>query len=413
MTERQWQPPAAGRPHSKTMRLDILPGTPPAPAGRGDTRQPPPDFGSAEDRRNLFEHLFAHAYDATLIADMRGRVLAGNLRAHEFLGRPGESLPGRGMADIISGADDTLIASLAETLAAERFARITAWCRRGDGGYFPADMAVRRISAGQSSYLCFFIRDISRQKEAEERLRTVVTAVQTTRTGIAVADLQGKIVYANPAMGTLRGIPPGAAPAGDNLRDWLADEQTAGTLLAAVRAGESWHGEAVLRRADGARIVTACDTAGNVDSEGELAGAVLSFADLTDRLRALRAERTVERNRVMMESIGAICHYLGQPSTVLLNGIELLQRLRDDDRREREELLGQCREAVESLCAVLRQLNDLRLYQAEDYIGDDATDAGRIIALPPAGMAPGGSDAGGCPPEAAASPGPGTGRGET
>lgn len=135
-----------------------------------------------------------------------------------------------------------------------------------------------------------------------------------------------------------------------------------------------------LLRPEEARIVTECDAVGNLDTEGELDGVVLSFVDMTDRLRAQQAERDVERNRVMMESIGSVCHHLGQPSTVLINSIEMLMRLNDDARQERDELLGLCHEAAEQLCLKLHELNDLRLYRSEPYLASAPAD-GRIVAL--------------------------------
>ena len=110
-------------------------------------------------------------------------------------------------------------------------------------------------------------------------------------------------------------------------------------------------------------------------------GAVLSFTDMTDRLRVAKAEQTIERNRVMMASLGSICHHLGQPSTVLLNCMELLQRMDDGEKEQRKELLDLSLSAAESMSRLLRELNDLRTYRSEAYLAQSQPDGDQIVAM--------------------------------
>ena len=48
----------------------------------------------------------------------------------------------------------------------------------------------------------------------------------------------------------------------------------------------------------------------NTNSEGQQVGIVLSFQDISDRIRADDAEREAEKRQVMLESFGAACHHL-------------------------------------------------------------------------------------------------------
>jgi len=91
----------------------------------------------------------------------------------------------------------------------------------------------------------------------------------------------------------------------------------------------------------------------------------------------------VERDRVMMESLGAVCHHLGQPATVLLSTLEMINRLKESDVKARNELLQMSMEAAEALRKTLLELNDLRHYHAENYPGTTAEQATRIVAFPP------------------------------
>lgn len=94
--------------------------------------------------------------------------------------------------------------------------------------------------------------------------------------------------------------------------------------------------------------------------------------DITDRLRAEEAERTVERNQVMMESIGTVCHHLGQPSTVILTSLELLKNLDAADEETRNELIDLSMKAAEQVGDLLKELNELRTYKSESYTENDS-----------------------------------------
>ena len=364
-------PQATNRMHSRTMRLDILPdavgaGLAPARTPRATARIA---FHLTEEE---LQSLFQNGYDATIITDMSGSILQGNHRAHEFLCANGRQLTGLNVTTLISGAEASLVGKLVQALETERYVRIHAWCNSGDGTFFPAEIAVYRSQAGNSRHLCFFIRDITWRKEAEDRLQMVDTAMRTARAGIAMIDTVGVVTYANPAMNALCGIPAGQNLTGRHIADFFEQPDQMKVIADYVASGNTWGGQINLVHSSGQTIAADCDAAPTLDSDGDCVGAVLSFADITDTIRAQEAERTIERNRVMMESIGSVCHHLGQPSTVILNSLEMLQRLDESDVESRKELLDMSLSAAEQIGDLLRELNDLRTYRSEAYANTDS-----------------------------------------
>ncbi len=362
---------AINRQHSRTMRLDILPdavglGVKPARQRHATARV---GFHLTEEE---LQSLFQNGYDATLITDMAGAILQGNHRAHEFLCANGRTLSGLNVTSLISGADPSLVEKLVLALETERYVRIHAWCNSGDGTFFPTEIAVYRSQAGTSRHLCFFIRDITWRKEAEDRLQMVDTAMRTARAGIAMVDVDGVVTYANPAMNALCGIPAGENLTGRRLADFFEQPGQMDAITNDVSAGNTWGGQINLVHRNGQTIAADCDAAPTLDSDGDCVGSVLSFADITDTIRAQEAERTIERNRVMMESIGSVCHHLGQPSTVILNSLEMLQRLDESAVEDRKELLDLSLSAAEQIGDLLRELNDLRTYRSEAYANTDS-----------------------------------------
>ena len=359
------------RPHSKTMRLDIIPDTTISKPSHSHSFFVPADAPSgitlpSDELRALFQR----AYDATLITNLAGEVLQGNERANEFLCAPGQTLIGHSLTDYISGADDALIQRLVHALDTERYARVHAWCRSGAGTFFPTEIAIHRVSS-DSKHLCVFIRDITWRKEAEDRLQMVDTAMLTARAGIAMLDTKGMVTYANPAMNYLCGIEAGHGLGGHHLSEFLRQPELGEEILRNVIEGNNWGGQLNIIQGDGKVVKADCHAAPTADTDGNCVGCVLSFADITDTLRAQEAERSLERNRVMIESIGTVCHHLGQPSTVLLNCLELLQQLGPDDKEQRDELLSLSLSAADELGKLLRELNDLRTYRSENYANTD------------------------------------------
>ena len=67
------------------------------------------------------------------------------------------------------------------------------------------------------------------------------------------------------------------------------------------------------------------------------------------------AEMQVERSKLIMQSLAGFCHALGQPATVLLSSIELLQMDGVDDETKKQ-VLDMCHEAVMEIKSLLAEM---------------------------------------------------------
>ena len=202
---------------AQTIRIDILPrfgdigtGKTPGQPG-GDGRH---DLLDTED----FRFLFQNSYDATLLTRADGRIMVANGRAEELLRCEEAALREMSVLQIVSGMDAALLASIVGQLDQARFMRISAWCARLEGAPFPSEIAVSRLKRQNEVWLCFFIRDETVRRTAEDELRTVHNAIQNAGTGIAIADVEGRLVHLNPALRHL----------------WRLDEATAADQLTLV-----------------------------------------------------------------------------------------------------------------------------------------------------------------------------------
>ncbi len=85
-----------------------------------------------------------------------------------------------------------------------------------------------------------------------------------------------------------------------------------------------------------------------------------------------------ERHRVMVQSIGAACHHLGQPATALRMRLYLMK----EEARTVEEMEGieQGLLDIEAIEAILKKLREVNEYRTVPYLGE-GDDENQILAI--------------------------------
>ncbi len=251
-----------------------------------------------------FQALLQSIYDAVFVTDGEGNIVGTNRRAEQFFAASRTEICRHRVVDWLCGADEGLLQTVAETLEGNRFVLIQALCRRADESEFPAEISVCRLRIGGRPYLGFFIRDITLRKEAEERVKTGVNALQNSASGIAVTDVAGMLAgYVNPAMLEMLGLEEEEAP-GYNIMQFVTDEALAEEMVGSAQTGEAWRGGVPMRRKDGTAFDAQVSMAANVNPDGVTTGIVVSVADVTQEKEQQRqlevyAEQLRQRNAEM------------------------------------------------------------------------------------------------------------------
>jgi len=125
-----------------------------------------------------YERLLQSIYDAVLITDSEGMVLECNQRAVDFLRYSRGELLGLRVMRFICGVDESVMGSIRKNLLEHRYTLIEGTSRRKDGTTFPSEIAVNRLDLDATGRLCFFIRDISVRKRAQEALEEAVDKLE-------------------------------------------------------------------------------------------------------------------------------------------------------------------------------------------------------------------------------------------
>ena len=77
----------------------------------------------------------------------------------------------------------------------------------------------------------------------------------------------------------------------------------------------------------------------------------------------------------MLESLGAACHHLGQPATVILANLGIMERKAENADPALQELVRMSIEAAETLAEVLHKLNTVNEYRTTQYLEREGEDS--------------------------------------
>jgi len=119
-----------------------------------------------------YQEVLRSLYDGVLMTDLNGKITYANVRAVDFMGYDRNDLYQFFIYNIISGTDELLMETITQNLESERFTYIEAYCVRNNGSVFPVEIAVNKLE--DKGQLCFFVRDITKRKQAEEELHESV-----------------------------------------------------------------------------------------------------------------------------------------------------------------------------------------------------------------------------------------------
>jgi len=206
-------------------------------------------------RDQQYRLLAEQAADGVLLLARDGRIADASPGASALLGRPRAALLKLSLAEIAAAdkAVDTVPALLA-LLPGQRLARAFR-LHRGNGSLLEVEVSARRLGDGR---LQLALRDLGERRRVTEALRESEERYERLAGSAAdaiVVETAGRIVFANPALRRILGLPPSAALAGRALPDFVHQDERAETAKAVTAAESAGPAGARLstrlRRADG------------------------------------------------------------------------------------------------------------------------------------------------------------------
>ena len=244
-----------------------------------------------------FEAFFRLSLDMMCIVGVDGRLLRVNPAFSSLSGMPEEALLASSFFDLVPPDER---AALRQRLDAacntESACRIEHHFRRQDGALRQFSWQMHPDPARGVLYATG--RDLTDAHAAEEQLSELRLAVQQSSQSIVIADLTGRVEYANDASSKSSGYTTEEL-VGQNqrmLHSGLTPAATYTDMWATLRRGEVWQGEFINRRKTGELYVESVRISPVRQPDGQITHYLAIKEDITDQKRtqdAIRESKTL------------------------------------------------------------------------------------------------------------------------
>jgi PAS domain S-box-containing protein len=165
--------------------------------------------------------------------------------------------------------------------------------------HFSATMRPVKDESGRVIRLFGTVQDITERKRVEESLWEKERAIESSINGIAIADLDGKLTYANAAALKMWGYANEEEAVGKSGTDfWNAPEKVK-EIIEALQGQKGWIGELTAKRKDGSTFEVQMSASRVVDKTGKPISLLAAFVDITERKRAEDNYRSIFENAVV------------------------------------------------------------------------------------------------------------------
>ncbi len=135
-------------------------------------------------------------YDAVFVTDELGTIIDVNGKASELFLYTGEDLRFRNIRELLLGFDSPIMFQVVQNVRNDKRVLVEAFCLRKDDSTFPSETAVTRVSMGvDENLLCFFIRNVTHHKQAEEAMRMAQTRMARAERLEAAGMVAGQIAH--------------------------------------------------------------------------------------------------------------------------------------------------------------------------------------------------------------------------
>ena len=214
--------------------------------------------------------------------------------------------------------------------------------------------------------------DITERRRAEEMLRVKDHAIASSLTPMVLADLEGRITYANRAFIKLWGYDREEEVVGRMNTGFATSADQVQQIMEAIRTSGGWAGESIAKKKDGTPLDIQLSVTMVVDSDNTPLCTMASFLDIADRKRVEQAERMAEVGKLA----SGLVHEVRNPLNAMRMQIAVIRnKLKDPHHENMSMAITQLGRLEHEVLRVQHLANDFLAY------GRPASDNPQTIEL--------------------------------
>jgi len=329
-----------------------------------------------------YRTLIETANDPIATIDKNGVFLFMNTAAAEHLGGRPEDFAGKTMWDLfpkeIADRQAAHVRKVMETGQSMNVIWMTEL--QGQNRLYNTTIGPLRNSNGNLIAVLIIARNIDEIRQAEERIRTLSSAVEQSIDGIAIGDLEPKLLYVNDAYARMHGYTP-EEMIGMKVADLHSDSQTGeyNKTIYQVKTQGAWTGETRHIRKDGIAFPCYVSISLLKNDKGEGTGHLAVCRDITkykqkeDELKAYRQQMARAEQLASLGTLSAtVAHQLTQPLTVI--GLLLDNALDDLEGTSSPKplirRLSDCATQVSNITSIINRFRNFARQSSDTSIGE-------------------------------------------
>jgi len=280
----------------------------------------------------LFKSIFNNAADGILLADVENkRFHSCNKMICQMSGYTEQELKNLTITDIHPKKDQPYVQEQFDKQVRGEFTLAKDIpIKKKDGNVFYVDINSFPVNLGEKKYLMGIFRDITERKKAEEQIRKLSAAVEQSIDGIAIGDLEPRLLYVNKAYARMHDYKPkemiGMPVKKLHNKQQICKYQN---CVKQIKTQGSWDGEIGHIKKDGTAFPTYMSVTLLKNNEEKSIGILAVARDVTEA-KHKEKELNIYRERMahteQLVSVGTIsatiAHELTQPLTVVRLSIE-------------------------------------------------------------------------------------------
>lgn len=202
----------------------------------------------------------------------------------------------------------------------------SATLKRENGEEFPAEVSIKMVSYRGRPAEQVIISDITERKKTERELQVKNNAIECSINGIAIADLDGRLTYVNPAFVSLWGLCSSEEALGTSVETLWSTGEDGRRLVGSLRETGWWVGELVGRRKDGSLFDVHLSATVVKDRTGRPVCVMASFIDTTEQKRIQADLIQAQRLAALGEIAGGVAHNFNNLLQVMVVSCQLAQQ---------------------------------------------------------------------------------------